>query len=89
MTASPSTCFIRLGKSVADIRERGHAFDKGERHEGINCVAAPITGGDGRVCGAVSVTAPISRMDDTRLREELPDLVTNAATLIEINMTYS
>lgn len=78
-----------MDRELAEIRERGQAFDEGERHEGINCVAAPITDGEERVRGAVSVTAPTSRMDETRFREDLPDLVTNAATLIEINMTYS
>ncbi|AXG80006.1 IclR family transcriptional regulator [Streptomyces paludis] len=45
-------------KELATVREQGWAADLGGHEESINCVAAPIRGGDGRVVAALSVSAP-------------------------------
>ena len=37
-------------------RERGYAVDRQEREEDIQCVAAPIRGGDGRLIASISIS---------------------------------
>ncbi|MEU6851505.1 IclR family transcriptional regulator [Actinacidiphila alni] len=43
---------------LARVREQGWAADLGGHEESINCVGAPLRGADGRVCAALSVSAP-------------------------------
>jgi DNA-binding IclR family transcriptional regulator len=43
---------------LATVREQGWATDLGSHEESINCVAAPVTGADGRVVAAMSISAP-------------------------------
>jgi DNA-binding IclR family transcriptional regulator len=74
-----------LLEELATIRERGVAFDDEEILQGLRCVAAPITGQDGDLFGAISVSGPVSRIKGARFREELPELVSGAANVIEIN----
>jgi DNA-binding IclR family transcriptional regulator len=40
------------------VREQGWACDLGGHEESINCVAAPVTGPEGRTVAAMSVSAP-------------------------------
>lgn len=70
------------------IRNRGYAIDNEERLRGLRCVAAPIMAQD-RVHGAISVSAPTSRMSGTAFDEEIPSIVKSAANVIEINLEYS
>ncbi len=66
-------------------RERGYAYDDEEIRSGLRCVAAPVVDSTGEVQGAVSVSGPISRFKGDRFREELPELVLDAANVIQIN----
>ncbi|WP_101296941.1 IclR family transcriptional regulator [Halegenticoccus soli] len=70
------------------IRERGIAYDDEEVLQGLRCVAAPLTGYDGTLYGAISVSGPISRMKGERYREEVPEMVQSAANVIEINAAH-
>jgi DNA-binding IclR family transcriptional regulator len=40
------------------VREQGWATDLGGHEESVNCLGAPLRGPDGRVCAAMSVSAP-------------------------------
>ncbi len=71
------------------VRERGFALDDEEHMTGLRCVGAPITTTGGTVVGAVSVSAPTSRMRDDRFTDEVPDLVRSAANVIELNLNHS
>jgi DNA-binding IclR family transcriptional regulator len=86
MTAATITDRDDLFDAVERIRERGVAFDDEEVFQGLRCVAAPITAQDGDPYGAISVSGPVSRMKGDRYREELPELVSGAANVIEINV---
>ncbi|MFC6975248.1 IclR family transcriptional regulator C-terminal domain-containing protein [Halomicroarcula sp. GCM10025709] len=79
----------RLFDELERTRERGYAIDDEEAKPGIRCVAAPVVLGDGDLYGAVSVTAPRSRMEGERLEEELPEIVTGVANVIEVNAIYA
>ncbi len=72
-------------------RERGYSLNDQEEVEGLRAVGAPVRDRTGRVLGAVSVTGPVSRMQDDRFRNDLPEKVTNATKVIEanVNMTES
>jgi IclR family acetate operon transcriptional repressor len=56
----------RLRAALVRVRERGVAEDRGENEVGARCVGAPIFDHRGRVAGAISVSAPDSRLDDDR-----------------------
>lgn len=79
------TLFARLEA----IRERGYAMDDEERVEGMRCIGAPIVDQNDEVLGAVSVSAPTSRMHSDRFGNEIPRRVQSTANVIEVNMTYS
>lgn len=77
-----------LMAELEEIRERGYAFDEEEKIEGIRCIAAPVLE-YGEIFGAISVSGPTTRMRGDFFREELPDLVTRSANVIEINTKFA
>jgi DNA-binding IclR family transcriptional regulator len=88
-TANTVTDRDDLRRELDEIANRGVAFDGEERAQAIKCVAAPVVDNAGELLGAVSVSAPSNRMRGVRFREEVPELVRDAATIIGINMSYS
>lgn len=78
-----------LFEVLDEVRERGYAVDNEEKIEGLRCVAAPVTSGEGEVLGSVSVSGPSSRMVGDRFREELPSMVVRSANVIELNSQFS
>lgn len=76
-----------LDEELATVREQGYAVDFEERIEGLRCIAAPVQKED--VLGAVSVSGPSRRMAGDFFREEVPDMVTRSANVIEINVRFS
>ena len=89
VTENTTTDREELLAELETIREQGVAFDDGERVRGIRCVAAPIETDDGTVLGAISVSVPNRRITETQFERELPELVTDAARVIGLNVTYS
>ncbi|WP_101295870.1 IclR family transcriptional regulator [Halegenticoccus soli] len=88
---TPQTITTReaLFDELETIRERGYAIDNEEKIKGLKCIAAPVTSPNGDVLGAVSVSGPSSRMQGKRFEEELPQMVTRSANVIEINIQFS
>ncbi|ACV46464.1 MULTISPECIES: IclR family transcriptional regulator [Halomicrobium] len=87
-TDATITTRSELFEELEGIRERGYAFDREERIEGLRCVAAPITMND-EVMGAISISGPASRFSGPLYEDELPNLVTRSANVIEINAQFS
>ncbi|WP_411963707.1 IclR family transcriptional regulator [Haloferax sp. YSMS24] len=85
-TANTITDRDELFATLEQIRERGYAVNDEEEIRGMRSVGAPIRGVDGGVCGAVSVTAPTSRLTGDRFKTEVPKLVVETANLIELNL---
>jgi DNA-binding IclR family transcriptional regulator len=56
-------------------RERGYAIDDEEHEPGIHCLAAPIVGPDDAVVGAMSLSAPVSRIDRVALEALAPSVL--------------
>ena len=75
-----------LREELAEIREGGYAINNEEEIRGMRSVGAPIQGVDGVVCGAISVTAPKMRLSGRYLNSDLPELVMEAANIIEVNL---
>ena len=76
-----------LEAELEQVRDRGVAFDDEEILQGLRCVAAPVTGHDGTLYGAISVSGPTSRMKGERFTDELPEVVQGAANVIQVNAT--
>jgi IclR family acetate operon transcriptional repressor len=79
----------RLEEELAEIRERGIAFNEDERIEGLRAVAAPIQGKDDDDVAAISVAGPSKRLNGEWFRNELPALVSEVANEIELDLKYS
>jgi DNA-binding IclR family transcriptional regulator len=77
-----------LFRDLAETRERGYAIDNQEAKPGIRCLAAPVVVEERDLYGAVSITGPESRMRGDRFETTLPELVTGAANVIEVNSIY-
>ncbi|WP_135535905.1 MULTISPECIES: IclR family transcriptional regulator [Halostella] len=79
----------KLFDELEKIRDEDIAYCRQERVNGLKCVAAPFLSSNNEVLGAISVAAPTTRMKGERFEEEIPELVLQAANVIEINVTYS
>ncbi|AJF27650.1 IclR family transcriptional regulator [Haloarcula hispanica] len=75
-----------LRERLAEIRRKGYAINDEEEIRGMRSVGAPIQDVDGAVCGAISVTAPKMRLSGEYLNSDLPELVMEAANIIEVNL---
>jgi IclR family acetate operon transcriptional repressor len=66
-TSTPNTVASRtlLFKQLAEVRERGYAVNNAESEGDVSAVAAVIRDTNGRVRGALSITAPLTRADAT------------------------
>ncbi|MCD4533068.1 IclR family transcriptional regulator [Nocardioides sp. cx-169] len=69
-TASTITDAGQMWAEVRRIRESGVAYDKGEAHDGLICVASPVRDA-GRALAAVSVTGPKGQVQLGSVSEEV------------------
>lgn len=53
----------KLEKELYKVREQGFALDREEHEKDVCCIAAPIRNHQGKVVGAVSISAPAFRID--------------------------
>lgn len=88
-TENTITSRTELYDELETVRQNGIGFDDEEQIEGIRCVAAPVFARDGEVACVLSLSSPTKRMDETRFREEIPDLVSQSAKIIEIDSRHS
>lgn len=67
---TPHTLVSKSGvlAEVRRVRRQGYALDNQENELGGRCVAAPILGPGDRVAAALSISAPVYRMDLARAR---------------------
>jgi DNA-binding IclR family transcriptional regulator len=59
----------RVRRQVAEIRERGYSYSRGERQLGAAALACAIRLSDGTVWGAASVCGPADRFDERAVEE--------------------
>lgn len=65
----------RLQNVLDAVRKRDCAFDNEENELGVRCIAAAIRDYSGKVCGALSISAPLIRMSDSYLAQLKPALI--------------
>lgn len=65
-TLTDESAFFR---ELADVRRQGYALDNEENELGVRCIAAAIPDWSGRAAYALSISAPLSRMSNDRIRE--------------------
>lgn len=68
-TPKTITTFESMEKECQLIYERGYALDDEEHERGIRCVAAAICNFSGEPIGALSVSAPAFRLDDSHVKK--------------------
>ena len=78
--ARPPSASVLLD-AVVEARRVGHASAFGETIAGVNTVAAPLRGADGRTAATLSVTGPASRLDQEALTRWTPVLLATAETV--------
>ena len=76
-----------LEEKLQEVRERGVAIARGERHQGSGSVAAGIFGADGSVVGAISTCGPLDRFHDEAMDRFTP-LVRDAADAISRRLAW-
>lgn len=84
MTARTSQT-VRSLKALRDqlevVRRYGYAVDSGENDDGISCVAAPLLAAGGRIAGAISISAPSTRLTEAMERKMAKSLVAAAGEI--------
>ena len=73
------TEFEEFKKEIKTVREKGYAVDNQENELGVRCVAAALPDAFGEYRYAVSVSAPINRMDEETV-------IKTAEKLLKINL---
>ncbi|GGA45983.1 IclR family transcriptional regulator [Pelagibacterium lentulum] len=69
-----------LEAEIATIADQGHAYNLGEREEGITAIAVPVVTRDGKMVAGISMFGPTSRIDRNRLDAALEYLKSAASS---------
>lgn len=82
---TPNTVTNRdeLESELKRIRSDGIAFDDCEQFEDTRCLATTFTPDSSGLLGAISISAPADRMEESRFRRELPRRMKNLCEVIE------
>ena len=62
-------------RELAKTRERGYAIDDEEQEEGVRCIAVPVRDASGQVVASLSVSGPVTRLNDQQVQSVIPELV--------------
>lgn len=63
------TDYDELCRRIKEIRRCGYALDEEENELGVRCIAVALKNFYGKPAYAISISAPISRMDDDRIQD--------------------
>lgn len=87
---TPNTTTDRetLLDELAEIAERGVAFNREESVNGVNAVAVPVLLAPDEPIGSICVAGPASRMSGSYFEAELPELLLGVANEIEVSLEY-
>jgi DNA-binding IclR family transcriptional regulator len=78
----------KLVEHLRGVSVRGFATDLGECEEGMCCAAAPVFDGEGRVVAALSVSAPVFRLNEDRLLSETAPQVVQVAERLSRDLGF-
>ncbi|MER6305897.1 IclR family transcriptional regulator [Streptomyces sp. NPDC001657] len=76
-----------LRAALAVVRERGIAIEHRESNPDVNCVAAPVWDGTGRVVAALSISVPVIRWSEER-ETELAELAAKGASDLSVRLGH-
>ncbi|MBT2394612.1 IclR family transcriptional regulator [Streptomyces sp. ISL-100] len=76
-----------LRTALAEIRERGLAFEHRESNPDVSCVAAPVRDSAGRVVAALSISVPMIRWSEER-EAELAELAAKGAGDLSVRLGH-
>lgn len=82
------TSWEALERELARVRAEGYALDNEEKEVGVRCVAAPVFGPGGEVVGAISLSAPSSRLSPEEAHRLAPRVV-EAAWKASLRLGYT
>jgi DNA-binding IclR family transcriptional regulator len=77
----------KLIQELTGIKKRGHALDRREIEEEVECIAAPIRDHTGKVIASLSVSGPQKKIQ-TVLERQVVGEVRKAASLISSRLGY-
>ena len=70
-------------------RERGYSINENEILEGLSAVGVAIQDANGYPIGALSISCPTHRMNDSWFNEDLPELLRGTANELELNISHA
>ncbi|WP_248910829.1 IclR family transcriptional regulator [Halocatena marina] len=85
MTEETITDCEELFDELAATRSCGYALNDEEELRGVRAVGVPILDDEEKPLGAISLSAPRSRLDGEAFTDEIPKLLISTANVIEIN----
>ena len=65
----------RLRSELRRVREIGYAVDDEEHEEGVRCLAVPVRDASGQVVASLSVSGPVTRLNDQQVEMVIPELL--------------
>ncbi|HEU4429900.1 MAG TPA: IclR family transcriptional regulator C-terminal domain-containing protein, partial [Myxococcota bacterium] len=75
-------------EQLRTVASQGWALDLEECARGLCCVAAPVHDAAGRVIAALSVSAPVFRVSESRIHDEVAPRVIGAAGELSLRMGF-
>ena len=70
-----------LAAELEAIRERGYAYNFGEREDDLHAIAAPVWGSRGELAAIIGVQGPASRFAAEAMEAGVPPLLDHTAEL--------
>src|SRR5437763_13103177 len=80
-TESTITQRAALGAELEAVRERGYAYNFGEREDDLHAVAAPVWGSRNELAAIIGVQGPASRFTSTAMSAAVRPLIEHTAEL--------
>ena len=80
-TPTTITDLETMKQELEQIRQRGYAIDDEEHDAGVRCLAAPIFDWEGNAIGAISISTPPSRLNESTIQRLYPRLMETAAEI--------
>lgn len=75
-----------LVDELRETRERGYAINRGEHYNGVFAIGTPILSDSGGVLGAISISGPLSRIEQDRIENELAPALSDKKNVIELKI---
>jgi DNA-binding IclR family transcriptional regulator len=88
-TDSTITDRDKFFEHLRTVAVSGFALDLEECERGLACAAAPVFDAEGRVVGALSVSGPAFRLDESRLIQEIVPRLTSEAERLSRELGYA